>query len=933
MPATSPAQALGLILHAPANTSNPDLAPANQDIVILDYRDPVTFSDLWLNDLESPKASVDETQKVQRRIDLSDSFKQYLIIGNDPPDGVFDTEIPALTGINFRSHFTATSWLAAWKVKFSPTQQEKDKKKAFEANTRIAVIDPRESRYAQGAARALQSILGARDVSGHSLVPGATVLNAPGLANICEWLHDSKRDTRTVAKDTPDLRDLLKSTIWNELTSNREQHHALSNVLGAFLLSIQVGRGEMHPGDPWTQDYLLALVQALGIDATLDQVRLKSHGGLQRWITPEQQKSIEGVVLIDDMADLWGYFLRGATGFAGEGVFERNPARTYRECLEVFGKDVFIKEMVALPGRLGAFFESRRSHLLAGDILGAESKLRENFVLFLDLRLFPTTEQGKLGEAEADFFKQLRDFGKILLGSKRNLPWTDAVERNALENELDHWADQATRGQDRNLAPRETLLPRLIALLDPTLPIVVFSSTHRTELIEPFRGYGNIVTDFHKPVVSGLVGDWPRMVREMHAAFLATIERASRTMRARRACQRLRGRTLPQNEVVQVRTISLPAGEHGYLMEVFLDESEDPIQWNPPRAVCAGGVVVIRSLDRDGRSLVSDWEIFESLKDDSRLWGWCSETPDRFTIPTNAPQRRGFMPKGADLNFVGNGHGAVLLERIIGSVQDALGNDGTIFPIAAVCNRESRFPDWMEIPQGVSPWAMEKISDATLRRLMQHLIEGLIFRSDLLRTALQHKRSSLAIDLGIRDYPCQPNLTLHESFGFEVRNGWRPSFNSEDGFLLTGETMARIGIAWPYPSRVVRARAVPLRDFGNNPGSPRGILPKQLHYFADTVAHVALHDLDAATSGSEEVRKFFKSGWIADFRDDDEEPERIEIGRAWDQGDRVPALRWAAKLAKKSPPNGIGIDIFRELSEGLTQLRGQELQRLFSEIA
>ena len=373
---TAPAKALDGILHGPSPAKN-------SDVILLDYRHQQTFADLWLEGLKSANPTISG-----QPLDWSDATKQILLIGNDPPDGVFDTKLAGLVGINFRSHFTATSWLAAWKVKFSPSDKEKNEKKAVEANTRIAVIDPRPDGMAQGAVRALQTILGARDVSGHSLVPGATVLNAPGLANICEWLHDSKRDTRTVAKDTPDLRDLLKSTIWNQLTSDREQHHALSNVLGAFLLSIQVGRGEMHPGAPWTQDYLLALVQALGIDATLDQVRIKSHGGLQRWITPEQQKTIEGVVLIDDMADLWGYFLRGATGFAGEGVFERNPARTYRECLEVFGKDGFIKEMAALPGRLGAFFESRRSHLLAGDILGAESKLRENLLDCTPLALY-----------------------------------------------------------------------------------------------------------------------------------------------------------------------------------------------------------------------------------------------------------------------------------------------------------------------------------------------------------------------------------------------------------------------------------------------------------------------------------------------------------------------------------------------------------------
>ena len=894
---------------------------AKGSIILLDYRSRETFTSLWLQSLNTGKITISEQE-----IDLTDGSKQILIVGNEPPDGVFG-KIPAcFCGINLTGHFTATSWLAAWKVKFSPNDEEKNKG-AVEGFAKITVIDPRDLNLAQGAVRPLQTILGARDITGNSLVPGATVLNAPSLTSICECLQESNADEWTLAKDAPHLRDLLKSTIWNELTSDREQHHALSNVLGAFLLSIQVGKGEEHPGNPWVQDHLLSLVQAIGIEASLNQVKLKEHGGFQHWITPAQQKAIEGVVLIDDMADLWAYFLRGATGFAGGALFDQGSQRTCQESLEVFGKDGFAEKIAALPSLLKTFVASGQLHLSASDILGTPSKLRENFVLFLDLRLFPADSMGIPGEAEVGFFKQLQDFGNILLASKRNLPWASAEERADLMKELAHWAEQKAPKQSLNIPPRETLLPRLIALLDPTMPIVVFSSTHRTELIEPFRSYGNIITDFHKPVVSGMPGDWPQMVREMHTSFLAALNRATRIMRVRRASQGFQRKTLPSN-----RTRALPPGEHGHLIEVFLDESEEPTQKIPPRAVCAGGLVVIRTLHANGTPIISDEAIFKHLENESSLWGWCSDTPNGFVVSKNTPQQRGFMPKGADLNFIGNGQGLALLEKMVVSIQAALSDAGSIFPIAAVCNRERQFPDWMENPAGVSSWTVEKVFDATLRRLVQHLLESMVFRSDLLRSALWHKRSSFAIDLGIRDYPCQPSFPLYETFGLEIRNGWRPSFNSEDGFLITGETMARSGIPWPYPSKIVRARAVPLKDFGGNPARPRVMLPKQLHYFADAISHVALNDLNAATRGSEAVRKFFESGWITDFRCDREEFKRLEIGRAWDQGDRIPALLCAGQLRNGCPSNGIGIDVFRELCEGVERLGGEELKRLFTEL-
>ena len=224
-------QALDLILHGPKDPNNPSQVRSNPDIVLLDYRSVFTFSSLWLHSLESGKVKIDGQE-----VDLTDSTKQFLLIGNDPPEGIFNTSLPGLTGINFRSHFTATSWLAASKVKFSPTT-EGENKGAKESLERIAVIDPCPPGQADGVARPLQAILSARDAARHPLVPGATVLNAPSLAAICKWLKPDSADTRAVAKVTPHLRELLRSTIWNELTSKSEDHHALSNVLGPMILS------------------------------------------------------------------------------------------------------------------------------------------------------------------------------------------------------------------------------------------------------------------------------------------------------------------------------------------------------------------------------------------------------------------------------------------------------------------------------------------------------------------------------------------------------------------------------------------------------------------------------------------------------------------------------------------------------------------------
>lgn len=489
--------ALDTVLHGFERSSS-------SSVCVLDYRNEKTFRDLWLSGLNSDTPTVNGIE-----LNWKNGTQQILIIGNEPPDGVFGNLPASLQGINFRGHFTATSWLAAWKVKFP------------EAAARIAVIDPGEAGSTYGASKALQTILAACDSFGHTLVPRAAVLNAPSLDAICQWLATSKTDNRP----TPDhLRDLLKSIIWNELTSGREQHHALSNVLGAFLLSAQVGRGGGHHAEPSAQDYLLALVRACGIDIDLGQIRLKNHQGFQRWLTPELQKAINSVLLIDDMSAIWEHFLRGATGFAGDIPFG-NTGRSHRESLDCLGGANFREEIMNLPERLEGFLDSGKRRLFAADLLGSPSKIDENFVLFLDLRLFATAD----GELADHYDEELRSLGRRILASTAlSRPWLDAGTYSSLEEELD--------GEGGH--PRETLLPRLMSLLDPTLPIVIFSSTHRTELIDPFRGYGNIILDFRKPVLSGM-SDWPALVWETYRDFHSAMTAAAGILATRKFLSKL----------------------------------------------------------------------------------------------------------------------------------------------------------------------------------------------------------------------------------------------------------------------------------------------------------------------------------------------------------------------------------------------------------
>lgn len=535
-------KAVELVLRGP-------LVASNSNFHIFNYRDKQIFRDLWQNGLDSHTPTVNGTA-----LDWKNGDQQILILGNDPPDGIFETKLPGLQGINFRSHFTAVSWLAAWKVKFSPTKMEKEKG-SVEGMTRIAVIDPHESRFAQGTAQALQAIFGALDPLGHTLVPGATVLSAPRLENIYGWLHDScpTRDKRTAAKDAPHLRDLLKSTIWSELTSDREHHHALSNVLGALLLMAQVGPSGLltQKFKLPMQDSLLSLVRACGVNARLCRNEVGDQDDKSpSWISESLNREIGGAVLLDDMSDLWTPFLAVALAFYGPSYSRFVTAPTGE----------FPAMLRGLPQRLQAVLaRGPNAKLSAADLVPGDHSVADSFVLFLDLRLFAS--QGQNSE-EPSFYNALAIFGLRLLDSERNLPWLDTEHaREDLRMDL----ERIRQGQIP--MGRETLLARLIALLDPTLPIVIFSSTHRTELTDAFRNYGNILTNFRKPILTALQSNWTDMAAGLRTDFLSSMELASRILAIRGRLRILETMAYPSPHAMV-----FDEGK-AYHVELFLDEA------------------------------------------------------------------------------------------------------------------------------------------------------------------------------------------------------------------------------------------------------------------------------------------------------------------------------------------------------------------------
>lgn len=128
-------------------------------------------------------------------------------------------------------------------------------------------------------------------------------------------------------------------------------------------------------------------------------------------------------------------------------------------------------------------------------------------ILFLDLRLHglsnSSSERARAWRIELLNFAQ-EYFGEIShekngISSDQQIALTTAVN-----------AAQAMRTDDEdddtNLAEL-ALLPILISCCDPTIPIVLFSSTQQRRVLELLSAFPNIMTSFSKPAITGYAKD------------------------------------------------------------------------------------------------------------------------------------------------------------------------------------------------------------------------------------------------------------------------------------------------------------------------------------------------------------------------------------------------------------------------------------------
>jgi len=328
--------------------------------------------------------------------------------------------------------------------------------------------------------------------------------------------------------------------------------HALANLVSLQVLlstishEFAVSSGTISPCLP----ALVTLMRAVELSPEREHLRDPIRAP---WISRSRldeftEKRHPTFVLLDDLHELgWADFLRLVIGLdktSGRLIATADPDASK------FGPRGDQRLLELLQDESGRLRVNQGIELCPG---------AEDAILFLDLRLFNMRTVGE----EMEFFRSLLKLAEQVRDDKGNLthlPW-----RGFTSHELQSVADCIFRRsvESENYFVALTMLPRLLALVDPKLPIILFSSTGQRRVMEALKGYDSIITEFSKPrfwiEANGYV------LGETRDCFDRAFTRALGLLRGRRTCSWLK-----------TSFSAIRREAHASYVEIYLDESGAP---------------------------------------------------------------------------------------------------------------------------------------------------------------------------------------------------------------------------------------------------------------------------------------------------------------------------------------------------------------------
>jgi hypothetical protein len=669
--------------------------------------------------------------------------------------------------------------------------------------------------------------------------------------------------------------------VWNArllVPAGPRDRHAIANLVGPQLLLSSMKSRPVYadPQGPACLHALLSFMRASG----LIESGLKDAAA--PWISPEEWISARGgaetsIFLLDDMHALgWAKFLRLALGI-GRDRDRRNFFAWDQPDAQKFGPHgnlSLIDMLTDDEGRLrvnGGFNLPRKA---AGAIL------------CLDLRLFSQRSE----EEEFAFYARLLVLALQTEGdeSRADLPWRGFTGR-----ELDAVRACVERrdGEGEGYLVALTLLPRLIALVDPMLPIILFSSTGQRRVIEMLKDYGSIITDFDKPrFFGGLKGE---SAGETRGRFLSAFSKALTLLNGRRVCK-----SFPSPRVGPTAPAARP------YVEIYVDESEDVS--HPQFRV--GGLAIIFDGERQAQRLN------EEMVRAGLVWGSTDvdEKPAKCLPKQSWPaadfEKRIFRPVQSILGALG--------------VPEALG-----FSLSAPADLM-----WADSSDLTNPSCMDNVYRSLILRILEALffevIPGRLNQSVPSFTcgvyiATRTRHLSDADPPSAWDQADRGNMTRR--FGVKVKKSQKGSlyFNS-----VTSETaypmVAQVRALQPEADiRVSYARGSQL-FYGINTSYPES-LPRPAHLLADLA--VRFSKSTSALSVQPTLSAWLKNGFTAVA--DESFEAALRACRHARAGRNVEAI---AEALERAAPRHVAAWALPRITRSVAALNGREFIGLCSRL-
>jgi len=832
--------------------------------LVLSYRED--FSRLWQFDKDLLNWAADRTCSI---ILVWDGMPQE--------DGI--------EAFDIKSHLTAFDWVVALSLTSIKLRQPKKQAERIVINIpmgRIYIADlesqNHQSAYGVQIFQRLQqnsspllswlSVLRSADININEIINGALNGNQPYI-------------------DTEFIRNL-----WSiSLIRPSSDRHAIANLIGPRVLLAGMGAKVQYK----TKTSLVKALDTLMQSVELSPSPTDDFKG--PWFKDSDWKDhVDKFVVIDDMSELgWSQFIKTALGLRPEEGDRR---------LEIFFN---VEER-----RFGSSSNQSLLNLLVRTKQGV-AKLNigggvslcgsKREVLFLDLRLF----SGQKASDEYAFFAQLLELAKTVPVDRNDLPWSGITESEI--KAVSQCIKKQTREQSDYFVAL-TLLPRLLALVDPTLPIILFSSTGRKEIAALLRPYGNIILDFDKPRFFG--DSISFVLADTRDKFVKSLKQAVKIVKGRSVYQSLLSST--QQPVLKTKTHNQQIGiTKESIAEIYIEESGTSI-------FSVGGMMLIYP-DADAVG-----KLDEALKKQDLIWGLAEgHRPLQFTDrpPKNYLKKK---PTGYESD----------LKKI-----DAIFNSLNIHISAfSLINQVSKASS----NSNLSPLLREESVDNLYRNMLAEVLEATLFE---LKKMLSPSSSSISIDVATRIVKLSDKKKLE---GLTKEFGIRPR-PSNDGFYSLSPNDV-----YPIVTRVLASRRKSAK--GLSPKRARGVTlydhetlndmlrngktqiyeriiteqkqprPQQVHYLADWLTRFAVGGVANLPSTA---RLWFENGFLQERNQ--EFYHWLKAGRESDNGNLVEAMIEASKAKtfesrRKSKECDFGRWVKEKIGNRVRSLKGADFLEL-----